>query len=94
MISWAPDALTPVLGGALADVVMEPAMRAPGGLASVFGWLVGTGPGAGMSLVMIFFGAACILTLLSGYLFPAVRNIDTILPDHDQLQQIDQTASA
>lgn len=84
MISWAPDALTPVLGGLLADLVMEPAMRSEGGLARLLGGLVGTGPGAGMSLIMIFFGLCTILVLLSGYLAPHIRNMDEILPDHDQ----------
>jgi len=85
MISWAPDALTPVPGGALADLVMEPAMRSEGRLANLLGWLVGTGPGAGMSLLMTFFGLCTMLTLLSGYFVPRIRNMEEILPDHDQL---------
>jgi DHA3 family macrolide efflux protein-like MFS transporter len=89
MISWAPDALTPVLGGVLADLVMEPAMRSESVLASALGWLVGTGPGAGMSLLMIFFGLCTMLTLLSGYLIQRVRNIQEILPDHDQLPAVE-----
>lgn len=87
MISWAPDALTPVLGGLLADLVMEPAMRTEGGLARLLGRLVGTGPGAGMSLIMVFFGVCTILTLLAGYLVPHIRNMEQILPDHDQLRE-------
>jgi DHA3 family macrolide efflux protein-like MFS transporter len=89
MISWAPDALTPVLGGALADLVMEPAMRPEGVLAGALGWLAGTGPGAGMSLLMIFFGLCTMLTMLSGYLIRRVRNIEAILPDHDQLPSVE-----
>lgn len=88
MISWAPDALTPVLGGLLADLVMEPAMRSEGSVALLLGRLVGTGPGAGMSLIMIFFGLCTIVTLLSGYLAPHIRNMEAILPDHDQLQEV------
>jgi hypothetical protein len=88
MISWAPDALTPVLGGLLADLVMEPAMQSEGGLARLLGGLVGTGPGTGMSLIMIFFGLCTIVTLLSGYLVPHIRKMEEILPDHDQLQEL------
>jgi hypothetical protein len=89
VISWAPDALTPALGGMLADLVMEPAMQSEGALARALGWLVGTGPGAGMSLLMIFFGLCTMLTLLSGYLVRRVRDIEAILPDHDQSPPVD-----
>ena len=86
---WAPDALTPTLGGMLADLVLEPAMQSEGTLARALGWLVGTGPGAGMSLLMIFFGLCTMLTLLSGYLVRRVRNIEVLLPDHDQSSPVD-----
>jgi DHA3 family macrolide efflux protein-like MFS transporter len=58
-------------------------MAADGRLAPVFGWLVGTGPGAGMALM--FAGTAILGTgmSLSGYLFPAVRRVEEELPDHD-----------
>ncbi len=56
----------------------------PGGsLAPTFGWLVGTGPGAGMALVFVFMGLLGTLPGLVGYAFDAVRNIEDIIPDHD-----------
>ena len=81
-------------GGMLADYVMEPAMRAQGWLASAFGWLVGASPGSGMALMMIFFGLLTSLTMISGYLIPKIRNIEDILPDHDEIQKKKEPASA
>jgi MFS transporter, DHA3 family, macrolide efflux protein len=85
LLTWFPDTFTPVLGGLLADYIMEPAMRSSGWLSSTFGWLVGTGPGSGMAVMMITFGLFTILTMLSGYLFPNIRNLEDLLPDHDQI---------
>jgi hypothetical protein len=36
-----------------------------------------------MALMMIFSGGVGIVTALSGYLFPAIRNAEDILPDHE-----------
>lgn len=94
LLTWFPDTFTPILGGMLADYVMEPAMRAQGWLASAFGWLVGASPGSGMALMMIFFGLLTSLTMISGYLIPKIRNIEDILPDHDELQKKEEPASA
>jgi hypothetical protein len=58
-------------------------MRPEGRLASAFGWLVGTGPGAGMALMFVVTGILGTLVGLGGYIFPAVRNAEEILPDHD-----------
>ena len=72
-----------LLAGPLADSVFEPAMRAGGSLAPLFGGLVGTGPGAGMALMFVVFGAIRALTALSGYAFPVIRDAEELLPDHD-----------
>ncbi len=69
--------------GPLADRVFEPTMMPGGILAPTFGWLVGTGPGAGMALVFITMGLLGTLPGLLGYAFDAVRNIEGIIPDHD-----------
>jgi hypothetical protein len=73
-----------LLGGLLADRWLEPAMRAEGTVAELFVPLVGSGPGAGMAVM--FLGTALLGTgiSLSGYLSPAVRRIETDLPDHDE----------
>lgn len=72
-----------LLAGPLADHLFEPAMMANGALAGAFGWLVGTGPGAGMALMFICTSLLGLVMSLSGYLFPAIRNIEGELPDHD-----------
>lgn len=92
LLTWAPDMVTPLIGGALADYVMEPAMQPGGALVPLFGWLTGTGPGAGMAVQMIVFGILTLLTLLLGFVFPQVRNMEDILPDHDQLEKMEDTA--
>ena len=77
----APAAM--VIAGPLADGVFEPAMAVGGSLTGVFGWAVGTGPGAGMALMLIVFGALGAIVGIGGYFVRAVRNAETILPDHD-----------
>lgn len=76
-----------LLGGILADQVMEPAMAANGSLAPVFGWLVGTGPGSGMALMFVGSSVLAIVVCLLAYLFPAVRYIeDDIVPIRHKAQ--------
>jgi MFS family permease len=71
-----------VIAGPLADNVFEPAMQAGGAWSETFDWLVGTGPGAGMGLMLVLAGVLGAAVGLGGYLFPAVRHAETILPDH------------
>lgn len=73
-----------LLAGPLADHVFEPAMMSGGGLATAFGWLVGTGPGSGMAFVFMLAGLLGALISLGGYAFRVVRNIEDVLPDYDQ----------
>nr|MBA3471068.1 hypothetical protein [Herpetosiphonaceae bacterium] len=53
-----------------------------GSLASMFGPLVGTQAGSGMALIMVLSGVLGVIAALCGYLFPAVRNAETLIPDH------------
>ena len=75
--------LAMILGGRLADVVFEPAMASGGAFAQFFQPLVGSGPGAGMALLFVFSGVLGAIVALAGYLFPAIREVETRLPDHD-----------
>jgi MFS family permease len=84
LLTWFPDTFTPILGGILADRVMEPAMRSHTWLANTFGGLVGTTPGSGMALIMFIAGILMILTMFAGYLIPTIRNMEDLLPDHEQ----------
>lgn len=58
-------------------------MQAGRPLADLFGWLVGTGPGAGMGLLFVVGGSFTTLVALGAYAFPTIRNVEDILPDHD-----------
>jgi hypothetical protein len=83
LIAWLVTPLSRLAAGPLADFVFEPAMMPSGGLAAVFGGLVGTGPGAGMGLMFVFVGLLGALVGLGGYAFRVVRDAEDILPDHD-----------
>jgi MFS family permease len=72
-----------LVAGLLADRLFEPAMRPEGSLASAFGWLVGTSPGSGMALIFIFAGLLGVVFSLGVYLIHTVRDVETIMPDHD-----------
>jgi hypothetical protein len=87
LIAWVTQPITPIIGGVLADFVMEPAMKTTTALSSAFSWLVGTGPGAGMGLLTVFTSLGVVLVGLTGYFIRPVRDAETILPDHDQLEK-------
>jgi hypothetical protein len=61
-------------------------------LASMFSGWVGNGPGSGMALLFIFAGMGPILVGLAGYFIPAIRNAESILPDHDTLEKVSEAA--
>jgi DHA3 family macrolide efflux protein-like MFS transporter len=72
-----------LLAGPLADQVFGPRLVEGGTLAPLFGQWVGTGPGAGVALMFLGTAAFGATLSLSGYLFPAVRNVEDNLPDYD-----------
>jgi MFS family permease len=72
-----------ILGGRLADVVFEPAMASGGAFARFFEPLVGSGPGAGMALLFVFSGILGVIAGSIGYLVPAIRRAEDLLPDYD-----------
>ncbi len=83
LIAWLTNPISPLIAGTLADYVLEPAMRAPSGLSSLFGWLVPPGPGAGMGLLIFFSCLGGMLAGLTGYFIHAIRHAEDLLPDHD-----------
>lgn len=85
LIAWFTNPISPIIAGTLADFVLEPAARAQTGLPGAFAWLVGTGPGAGMGLLIVLCGLAAAMVGLMGYFIPAIYNAEAILPDHDTL---------
>jgi MFS transporter, DHA3 family, macrolide efflux protein len=83
LIAWFANPISPIIGGTLADFVLEPAMRSASPLSSMFGWLVGTGPGTGMGLLQILCGTAMALVGVAGYFIPKIRNAEQLLPDFE-----------
>ena len=66
--------------GPLADRVFEPARRAP--LWRLVAWLVGAGQGAGIGLMFVIGGTLTLVFSLAVYGVPAIRRMETTLPDH------------
>ncbi len=88
LIAWFTQPIAPIIAGLMADRWLEPAMTTPSsGLALAFRGWVGNTPGSGMALLFVFCGIAAAVVGLSGYLFPFIRNVDEILPDHDKLEK-------
>ena len=84
LIAWAAGPVTPVLAGALADYVTEPAMTSDTWLAHAFGWLVGTGPGAGLGLQYVLAGVLYVILFFVVLFFvPLIRNLEDLVPDAD-----------
>ncbi len=90
LIAWVTNPISPIIGGTLSDFVLEPAMKGHTGLASFFGPLVGTGPGAGMGLLFFLCGLGVVSVGLVGYFIRPIRDAETMLPDHDQLKKAEE----
>jgi MFS family permease len=71
-----------LVAGPLTDWVVEPAMRPGGAWAPVFGGLVGTGPGAGISLIFVAAGLLGMAIAVVAYSVDQVRLVEALLPDH------------
>lgn len=69
-----------LLTGILADKIFEPMMSNPS-LSSKFSWLVGSGKGSGMGLMMVLSGTLSALVIASSFFFRQIREADTLLPD-------------
>jgi DHA3 family macrolide efflux protein-like MFS transporter len=88
LIAWFTNPISPIIAGTLADFVFEPQMRVTTStLSQTFDWLVGTGPGAGMGLIIFFCGFLSVLVGVAGYFVPAIYKAETMLPDHDELKK-------
>jgi DHA3 family macrolide efflux protein-like MFS transporter len=82
LIAWFVNPLATLIAGPMADFVLEPAMQPGGALASQLGFLVGTGAGSGMALIIIVSGIGASLVGVGGYAFRQIRDVEEILPDH------------
>ena len=83
-LAGAVSLITRLIAGPLSDYVFEPAMRAGGKLVGSFGWLAGTGPGAGMGLYIVLSCSVGVCLLLWGFSRRSIRDLDVLVPDHDQ----------
>jgi DHA3 family macrolide efflux protein-like MFS transporter len=91
LIAWTTEPIAPVIAGALADFVTEPAMQSQTKLARTLGRLVGNEPGSGMALQYVLAGLAYIAIVAIVWLFvPAVRDLEDRLPDHDQMAKLEE----
>ncbi|MGB2983323.1 MAG: MFS transporter [Candidatus Bipolaricaulia bacterium] len=89
MIAFAIGPITPVIAGVLADYVTEPAMTSVTWLSRTFGWLVGTSPGSGMALQFVLAGLLYFAIVVYVFLFvPSIRNVEDLLPDHDEMETV------
>ncbi len=89
MIALISQPVAMAITGPLADKFLIPGMMEGGFLVPYFGWLVGIGPGTGISLLWIFLGVIGFVCGMGGYLFKEVRDVESILPDHDGLSAPD-----
>ena len=92
LIAWFTNPISPIIAGTLADFVLEPQMRTTTALSETFDGLVGTGPGAGMGIILFVCGVLSALVGAAGYFIPAIHNAESILPDHDQLAKAEPEA--
>jgi DHA3 family macrolide efflux protein-like MFS transporter len=93
LIAWITQPISPIIAGTLADYVLEPAMKTQSALSKMFGPFFGTGPGAGMGLLITICGAFCVLTAICGYAMPVIRNVEDSVPDHVPVKEAVESAS-
>lgn len=86
MIALISQPVAMAITGPLADKFLIPGMLEGGVLVPYFSWLVGVGPGTGISLLWLFLGVIGFVAGMGGYLFKQVRDVESILPDHDEIE--------
>ncbi len=81
LIAWITNPISPIIGGTLADFVFEPAFRNPSGLVVPLTVLFGSGPGAGMGMLIALCGLGALLVGAGAYFYRPVRQVEDLLPD-------------
>ncbi|SMB97051.1 MFS transporter [Deinococcus hopiensis] len=85
--------LSTLVAGPLVDRWLNPAMLPGGSLAPIFGRVVGSGPGAGISLLFVFVGLFGLLVMLGMYGVRHVRDVEQLVPDVQELPACDHSAA-
>jgi len=80
------------VAGFMADRWFEPLMQGQSRWANALANLVGSGPGAGMGLMFVLFGILGTLAAIVGFAYRPIREIETILPDYDELGLEDESS--
>ena len=79
----------PLIGGYLGEKVFEPLMQSQNAISGFFGPWMGTGPGSGMGLLIFLGGRGAAVVGSMGYAIHPIRQLDRLLPDHDDLPATD-----
>ena len=82
MIAQISSPLAMALIGPLADRIFEPRMAVGGSWSGIFGGMIQPGVGAGIALIMVLSGIIGMGAPLIGYMIPAIRNAEDLIPDH------------
>ncbi|GAA6615353.1 MFS transporter [Scytonema sp. NUACC26] len=70
-----------LVAGLLADHVFEPLLTINGPLAGSVGKIIGVGPGRGIGLLFIIMGILLIVAIVTSYLSPRLRLVESELPN-------------
>jgi hypothetical protein len=85
LIAQVTAPISMAVAGPLADNVFEPAMKNPDHwLGELLGPIFGNDPGSGMSLLVFLSGLLVVSVGLIAYRVRQVREVEAIVPDHDQ----------
>jgi MFS family permease len=82
LIAQVSGPLGMLIAGPLADRVFEPAMQSDTLLSQALNPIFGSGPGAGMAVLIVLVGILGISAGLVGYAARTIRSVDS-MPDHD-----------
>jgi hypothetical protein len=62
-----------------------PTLSQGGSLTGILGGIFGTGTGAGLAMLYAICSICMFLVGLVGFSFPALQNLETNIPDHDEV---------
>jgi len=81
MIAFSIEPIAVILAGPLAEKVFGPLMMPAGGLAGLFGGMIGVGPGRGIGLMFVLAGVLYILISSVIVIHPRIRRVEIELDD-------------